>query len=88
MKNTLACTDPIEILKSARTIAGFASSEGFLFVSHRTRLSCSHVGAVLADSILQAGDKRESTGRSWYLEPRVDRGCIELGGLLLFALPT
>lgn len=44
-----------EILVAARRVADFASSEGLSFDSGQGRHSCEHLGAVLADSVLQAG---------------------------------
>lgn len=45
----------IEMLLVARRIANYAKSEGVLLGEKKTRLTCDHLGAVLADSILQAG---------------------------------
>jgi len=45
----------IEVLSVARRIANQAKDEGVLFEEKRTRSTCGHLGAVLADSILQAG---------------------------------
>ena len=68
MKNNYTFGDPVEILRAARTIADYAHAQGVHSVSHHTRLSCNHIGAVLADSILQAGLNYRSVVR-----PRIHR---------------
>jgi hypothetical protein len=45
----------IEILLAARRIADCAKDEGALFEQKMPRATCEHMGAVLADSVLQAG---------------------------------
>lgn len=46
---------PIEVLLVARLIANYAKEEGALFDEKHPRATCEHLGAVLADSVLQAG---------------------------------
>lgn len=43
------------VLLAARSIADHARDEGALVGKHAPRATCSHLGAVLADSVLQAG---------------------------------
>jgi len=45
----------IEILLAARRIADHAKVEGALWEQKNPRATCDHLGAVLADSVLQAG---------------------------------
>jgi hypothetical protein len=45
----------IEVLIVARRIANHAKDEGVLFEEKHSRVTCEHLGAVLADSVLQAG---------------------------------
>jgi hypothetical protein len=45
----------IEVLLAARRIADHAKDEGALFEEKHPRATCEHLGAVLADSVLQAG---------------------------------
>lgn len=45
----------IEVLLAARRIADHAKDEGALFDEKPPRATCEHLGAVLADSVLQAG---------------------------------
>lgn len=45
----------IEVLLVARRIANHAKSEGVLLDEKQPRVTCDHLGAVLADSVLQAG---------------------------------
>ncbi|QXE10307.1 MULTISPECIES: hypothetical protein [Pseudomonas] len=45
----------VEVLLVARLIANRARDEGALFDEKNPRATCDHLGAVLADSILQAG---------------------------------
>ena len=45
----------IEVLLVARRIADHAKNEGALFEEKHPRATCEHLGAVLADSVLQAG---------------------------------
>jgi len=45
----------IEVLLVARRIADHAKDEGALFEKKPPRATCEHLGAVLADSVLQAG---------------------------------
>ncbi|WAW11246.1 hypothetical protein NB640_06350 [Oxalobacter vibrioformis] len=45
----------IEIVLAARRIADHAKDEGALFGEKVPRATCQHLGAVLADSVLQAG---------------------------------
>lgn len=45
----------IEILLVARRIANYASGEGVLLEEHPPRVQFEHLGAVVADSVLQAG---------------------------------
>lgn len=44
-----------EVLLVARRIANHAKDEGVLFERKHPRVTCEHLGAVLADSVLQAG---------------------------------
>ncbi len=45
----------IEVLLAARRIADHAKDEGALWDEKSPRATCGHVGAILADSVLQAG---------------------------------
>ncbi len=45
----------VETLLIARRIANYAKNEGVLTVEKKSRITCDHLGAVLADSVLQAG---------------------------------
>lgn len=45
----------LEVLLMARRIANRAKDEGVLFAERHPRPTCEHLGAVLADSVLQAG---------------------------------
>jgi hypothetical protein len=45
----------VEVLLVARRIADHAKDEGALFEEKSPRVTCEHLGAVLADSVLQAG---------------------------------
>lgn len=45
----------IDVLRDARRIANFARSEGVASEVKSVRVACEHLGAVLADSILQSG---------------------------------
>jgi len=45
----------IEVLLVARRIANHAKHEGVLLGEKQPRVTCDHLGAVLADSVLQAG---------------------------------
>ncbi|SFI03046.1 hypothetical protein SAMN04515618_10894 [Collimonas sp. OK307] len=45
----------IEVLLAARRIADHAKDEGALWDDKAPRATCEHVGAILADSVLQAG---------------------------------
>ncbi len=45
----------IEVLLAARRIADHAKDEGALSEEKQARATCEHLGAVLADSVLQAG---------------------------------
>lgn len=45
----------IEVLLAARRIADHAKDEGALIEEKHPRATCDHMGAVLADSVLQAG---------------------------------
>lgn len=45
----------IELLQVARRIANYAKDEGVLAEGRYPRVTCEHLGAVLADSVLQAG---------------------------------
>ncbi len=60
--------ETIELLVAARRVADFATSQGASQPTHSRRRTCDHMGAVLADSILQAGLNYSSVVR-----PRVDR---------------
>lgn len=55
MSNTGAERSAIEVLLAARRIADHAKDEGALFDERHPRAICEHLGAVLADSVLQAG---------------------------------
>ncbi|MEO5324005.1 hypothetical protein PV773_11845 [Mesorhizobium sp. CC13] len=68
MRARPAGSDPIEILVAARKIADFASAEGVSAHSHSVRAYYDHLGAVLADAVLQAGLNYASVVR-----PRVNR---------------
>lgn len=68
MKLQHRAEDPLEILAAARKIADFASSEGVTSVGFQQRASYVHIGAVLADAVLQAGLNYRSVVR-----PRVNR---------------
>jgi hypothetical protein len=57
-----------EILVAARKVANFASADGIKIDSRASRPTCDHLGAVLADSVLQAGLNYSSVVR-----PRVSR---------------
>lgn len=61
-------TDRLELLKAARRVADFASNEGVPPFYGVQRSSYEHVGALLADSVLQAGLNYRSV-----VLPRVDR---------------
>ncbi|UWP97807.1 hypothetical protein [Aliiroseovarius crassostreae] len=47
--------DPIAVLTAARKVADFASNQGLAEARLSKRLVCNHMGAVLADTVLQAG---------------------------------
>ena len=54
--STMAVKCPaLEVLLAARRIADHAKSEGARFDEKNPRVTCEHLGAVLADSVLQAG---------------------------------
>lgn len=55
MSQTGAKGAAIEILIAARRIADHAKDEGALWEQRVPRATCEHLGAVLADSVLQAG---------------------------------
>lgn len=55
MNNVEASRAAIEVLLAARLIADFAKDEGALFERQAPRVTCDHMGAILADSVLQAG---------------------------------
>lgn len=55
MRRTGAQVSAIEVLRAARRIADHAKDEGALFEEKHPRGTCEHLGAVLADSVLQAG---------------------------------
>ncbi|WP_321938075.1 HhH-GDP family DNA glycosylase [Burkholderia cepacia] len=55
MSRNGAKASAIEVLLAARRIADHAKDEGALFEEKRPRATCEHLGAVLADSVLQAG---------------------------------
>lgn len=63
-----AVASTTEILLAARRIADRAKTEGALVRRIRGRVSCTHMGAVLADAVLQAGLNYNSVVR-----PRVER---------------
>tara|TARA_R100000005_G_scaffold22285_1_gene9570 strand:- start:10743 stop:11384 length:642 start_codon:yes stop_codon:yes gene_type:complete len=48
-------TSTIEVLLAARRIADFAVQEGALLEQRVPRPTCQHMGAIIADAILQAG---------------------------------
>jgi len=60
--------NPMEVLLAARLIADFASSEGVEIGPRRFRIVYDHMGAVLADSVLQSGLNYKTVVR-----PRVAR---------------
>ncbi|SDI55325.1 DNA-3-methyladenine glycosylase III [Paraburkholderia steynii] len=55
MSRTGAKGSAIEVLLAARRIADHAKDEGALLEDKHPRATCGHLGAVLADSVLQAG---------------------------------
>lgn len=55
MNRTGARGSAIEVLLAARRIADHAQDEGALVEEKHSRATCEHLGAVLADSVLQAG---------------------------------
>ena len=55
MRRTGANGFAIEVLLAARRIADHAKDEGALCEQKAPRATCDHLGAVLADSVLQAG---------------------------------
>ncbi len=55
MRRTGARGSAIEVLLAARRIADHAKDEGALCEQKAPRATCDHLGAVLADSVLQAG---------------------------------
>lgn len=57
----------IQILKNARKVADYAAFEGVLSEEFRRRQSYDHMGAILADSILQAGLNYSSV-----VKPRIE----------------
>lgn len=67
---------PTEILIAARMVADFASSDGLLTDSFTERTSCDHLGAVIADSILQAGLDYRSV-----VLPRIQRIQLKFPGI-------
>lgn len=68
MNPNFAGSDPIDILAGARRIVDYINSEGMSVCSYGVRGHCDHLGAVLADCILQAGLNYAKVVR-----PRVDR---------------
>ena len=60
--------DNIDALMAARVIADLAYQEGVCSMPQLLRASCEHLGAVLADSVLQAGLNYKSVVR-----PRIER---------------
>lgn len=58
----------IEVLLAARQVANFASEQGAHRSAHQRRGTYTHIGAVLADSVLQSGLNYNSVVR-----PRVQR---------------
>lgn len=60
--------DPLSVLTAARKVANLATEDGVEVTSLPLRHSCDHIGAVLADAVLQAGLNYVSVVR-----PRVDR---------------
>lgn len=57
----------IEILKSARILANYAKEQGLKMDEHASRPTYDHMGAILADSVLQAG-----VNYSNVVKPRVE----------------
>lgn len=55
MTKSLRIQNSMEILLAARKIADFATAEGIEIRALRRRVTYNHLGAVLADAILQAG---------------------------------
>lgn len=55
MRRAEAKGSAIEVLLAARRIADHAKDEGALCEQRAPRATCDHLGAVLADSVLQAG---------------------------------
>lgn len=64
----MSTTSHIEVLLAARQVANFASEQGAQGSTHRRRATYTHMGAVLADSVLQSGLNYNSVVR-----PRVER---------------
>jgi hypothetical protein len=64
--------DHLELLKAARRVADFASTQGVPPSHQVRRYTYEHAGAVLADSILQAGLNYKSV-----VQPRVNRILLE-----------
>lgn len=63
---------PIETLIAARTVADFAASEGVFLARQQTRGCYNHLGAALADAVLQAGLRYDTVVR-----PRIERILVE-----------
>jgi len=72
MRSPMARLNPIEVLVAARRVADFAASDGVDANSSAARYCYDHLGAVLADSVLQAGLNYRSVVR-----PRVARILVE-----------
>lgn len=61
-------TNHLDLLRAARRVADFASTEGVPSTYERRRTTYQHAGAVVADAVLQAGLNYKSVVR-----PRVER---------------
>lgn len=72
MRPPVAQMNPVEALVAARKLADFATADGIGIGWNAARCSCNHLGAVLADSILQAGLNYRAVVR-----PRVARILVE-----------
>ncbi|WP_081194408.1 hypothetical protein [Halomonas sp. BC1] len=73
----------IEMLLIARRIANYAKDEGVLTDEKKARLSSDHLGAVLADSVLQAGLNYKSVVRPRVLEIlRKHPECLTISSLI------
>lgn len=73
----------IEMLLIARRIANYAKDEGVLLGDKKVRLTCEHLGAVIADSVLQAGLNYTTVVRPRVLDIlRAHPECLTISSLL------